>query len=125
MPALEDSSRYWSVAKNLEHLVIVHDKIKKGILALSSGVVPSNKADTASVKPKGGKDGLQQLAEFNAFNASLRAAIDSVRDTALASKLKYAHPWFGPFTALQWQWLFGAHTHIHYRQIKEIVKGLR
>jgi hypothetical protein len=124
LQAIEDSSRYWSIAMTLEHLVIVGSQIEKLILSLSQGVAPPGKADTASVKPKGGKDGLVQLAEYKKFVAGVKPMIEPVRDAALKSNAKFSHPWMGPFTALQWQWLFGGHTHIHYRQIKEILKGL-
>ena len=124
LPALEDSSRYWSLAMTLEHLIIVGEAQKKIITALAQGIVPPGKGDTASVKPKGGREGRAQLADYKTFVASVRPALDPLRDKALASRAKFAHPWMGPFTALQWQWLFSGHTHIHYRQIKEILKGL-
>lgn len=122
---LEDSSRDWSAAMVLEHLIIVGSVQKTAIIALSRGVVPDQKASTAAVKPKGGVDGLQQLEAYKAFLADVRASVDMVREAALKTNLAYAHPWFGPCNPLQWQWLYAAHTAIHYQQLKEIVKILK
>jgi hypothetical protein len=124
LAGIEDSSRYWSVAMTLEHLIIVGDDVKTAIIELSNGYARNRKADVAAYKPKGGKEGSAQLAEYKAFVAGLRRQLDPVREPALASKARYDHPWMGPFSALQWQWLLGAHTLVHYRQIREIVKGL-
>jgi hypothetical protein len=121
---IEDSSRYWSVAMTLEHLIIVGGDVKKLIIALSQGIIPPGKADVADYKPRGGERGAPQLAEYRDFVASVKPEIEPLRMAALASKARYTHPWAGRFTALQWQWLLGGHTHIHYRQIKEILKGL-
>jgi hypothetical protein len=124
LAGLEDSSRYWSVALTLEHLIIVGEDVKKLIIALARGAVPPGKAGVADYKPKGGKRAAAQVAEYKDFVASVKPAIEPLRAAALASKARYLHPWAGPFTARQWQWLLGGHTHIHYRQIKEIIKGL-
>lgn len=124
LSGLENSSRYWSIAMTLEHLIIVGEKQKTLITALSQGITPPGRGDTATVKPKGGKPGDQQLAEYRAFIATLRPTLDPLKAAALKSRTRFPHPWMDKINARQWQWLYPAHTHVHYQQIKEIVKGL-
>ena len=120
---LEDSSRYWSVAMTLEHLVIVGEAITKGITMLSAGQVPPIKPDTAKVKPLGAMPVSQSLKEFNSFTSeNFQKFLQTVKDKD--SKLSLAHPWFGPFNANQWFWLLGMHGGIHLKQIREIKKRL-
>jgi len=121
---IEDSSRYWSVAMTLEHLIIVGMAQKYIIQSLAKGQVPSQKASTATVKPAGINPPRAQVQMYRDFINALRPELDPLKDIAETNKLKYAHPWFGKFNMLQWQWMFQAHTHVHRAQIKEIVKGL-
>ncbi len=125
VPGLEDSSRNWSIAMTFEHLMLVGQAQVMIIRTLCDGTVPQGEARTADVKPKGGTDALEQIQNYKDFLVNLRTEIGPLKEAALRSTIKFAHPWFGPFTAKQWQWLFTAHTAIHYRQIKDIVKGLR
>ncbi len=123
-PGLEDSSRYWSAAMLLEHLIIVGEAVRGGILSLSKGVVPNRKPDTAKVKPKGAATPTEIVEAYKKFSSTVMAEID--RDIGdKDSKLVYAHPWMGPFTCRQWHWLLPTHQAIHLRQLREIVKGLR
>lgn len=120
---LEDSSRYWSVAMTLEHIVIVSNGISRAIIALSNGVVTDGKPDTAAVKPHAGINGAEALSMFGDYVADAMQKLDAkVGDRA--SKLTYAHPWFGDFNAHQWHWLLGIHQGLHLKQIREIVKRL-
>jgi hypothetical protein len=50
---IEDSSRYWSAAMVLEHLIEVGSRIATGVVELTHGQAASVKADIADVKPKG------------------------------------------------------------------------
>lgn len=120
---LEDSSRYWSAAMLLEHLVIVGQQVKGGVLALSRDVIPKGKASVAAVKPPGQMTGAEAVALYKNFASTLKADIDTgVKDKD--SKAKFRHPWLGPLTCRQWQWLFAAHQSIHLHQLHEIVKRL-
>ena len=125
LQGLEDSSRYWSVAMTLEHLTFVGTGITSIVKSLGHNIAPPIKINTASLKPKGGHDPQIDIAAFRAFASNTQQAIES--DIMLpASRLrKLDHPWFGPFDALQWQWMLGVHGIIHYRQIKAIVAGLK
>lgn len=87
--------------------------------------VVSRRADPAKVKP--GKVDRDLLVEFSEYAPGLMRRIDESmckpgRD--FYSNLRFRHPWFGPITARQWYWLIGSHLSIHYRQLKEIAKGL-
>jgi hypothetical protein len=125
MPGLEDSSRYWSLNEVMEHLLIVSRGIESTILSLSSGTLPNGKADTAKMKP--GKADQDLLSEYSSYGPALMKSIDerlSQPGMNFDSKLKFAHPWFGGFTARQWYWLLSTHQAIHYRQTKAIIQGL-
>ena len=127
LPGLEDSSRYWSLNGVLEHLLIVSRAVEKGILKLSAGEIPNEKADIAAVKPKSEDQDHSWLKQFEEYASNLLARIDEQLNQPgrnIHSPLKFNHPWFGPFTARQWYWLLPTHQRIHYRQAKHIVMGL-
>lgn len=120
---LEDSSRFWSVAMTLEHLVIVGEQIQYAMIELSQGRKVSRKADIAQVKPLGQMGAERSLYIFENFKNStpgfLKANLGDRQ-----SKLTHVHPWFGPFNVHQWFWILGGHAFIHVPQIKAIKKGL-
>lgn len=120
---LEDSSRYWSAAMVLEHLIIVGMGMRDIIIRLSQGKVPPGKADTARVKPLGQMPAQTALQNYKTFIETVSAQIEAGvqnRD----SQAVYAHPWFGKMTARQWHWLLAAHNDIHLQQMRAIVSGL-
>ncbi len=41
------------------------------------------------------------------------------------TKLRFAHPWFGPMDAYGWHGLAGGHMNIHRIQIERIILGLK
>jgi hypothetical protein len=121
---LEDSSRYWSASMVLEHLVIVGESIKGLTAALSQGIVPDTKVDTARAKPTGQYTPEHNLSAFTHFAKNLLPDTNrSVKDRA--SKATLQHPWFGPFTAHEWHWLQAVHLSIHLKQLRQIVAGLK
>ena len=125
MPGLEDSSRYWSINRVVEHLLIVGKSIEGVILSLSAGKVPDGKADVAKVKPTNLIS--DPFSELKAFAPELMKRIDEALSEPgmnLYSKSKFTHPWFGGMTPKQWYWLLSRHQGIHYRQAKEIVQRL-
>lgn len=121
---LEDSSRYWSVAMALEHVVIVGRSIFELVPALTAGVSPTDRtADTAKVKPFGQMSTQQSIENFKDFMTDEFALLNrSLKDRN--SKTTFKHPWFGNMTAQQWYWLISAHAGIHLKQIREIKKQL-
>jgi hypothetical protein len=120
---LEDSSRYWSAAMLFEHLIIVSEGVKTGIIALSRGIVPDVKVDTGKVKPSGDPTPSEIIEKYKRFSSALQDDLEkSVKDKD--SKARLRHPWLGPLNCRQWHWLLAAHQGIHLRQLREIVKGL-
>lgn len=120
---LEDSSRYWSIAMTLEHLLIVDAHMKNLMIELSHGRVPDVVVDTATVKPLGAMSPEEAIQKFKIFSETVEKEVEAkLGDRECKARLK--HPWFGPSTAKQWQWVMMAHHGVHYQQLKEIKKRL-
>ena len=121
VPGLEDSSRYWSVWMTLDHLRIVHREFARVISDLTQGVMPEGKASTADVKP----DPAATAAVVAAYEESCDTLLAQAAATPdLNTKLRFAHPWFGPLDAAGWHALAGGHMGIHRAQIERILEGL-
>jgi hypothetical protein len=120
---IEDSSRYWSAAMVLEHLIEVGSRVATGVVELTHGQAASVKADIVAVKPKGGKDG-SIVSEYRAF---LEDYADKVMKRAgdRAARHTAPHPWFGDLTPHRWVCLGALHQQIHRRQLDRIIDGLR
>lgn len=120
-PGLEDSSRWWSVWMTLDHLRIVHYEFVRVIAALTAEKLPEGEASTAAVKPGVGVN----AAVVPIYEASCDALLKVVSDNPdLNTRLKFAHPWFGPLSASGWHALAGGHMRIHRVQIERILAGL-
>jgi hypothetical protein len=119
---IEDSSRYWSAAMVLEHLIEVGSRVATGIVELSHGEKVTVSSDVADVKPKGGK-GPQIIEQYKGF---LRDYAHTLAEDAgdWKSSQTYGHPWFGELSARQWACLGAVHQTIHRRQMERIVAGL-
>ena len=124
MRGLEDSSRYWSIAMTLDHVLIVSRKMGGIIEALSQGRVPEEKVDLALVKPKAEENDANVVSLFQDYAQSGAREIRA-RVFDAESKTRYTHPWFGPIRAKQWFWLLGIHMGIHRKQIEAIRKQLK
>jgi hypothetical protein len=119
---MEDSSRYWSVWMTLDHLRIVHHSFIRVIRALSRGVVPPGRASTADVKPSPDVT----YAVISEYEQSCDDLLATVAEApSLDTRVRYAHPWFGPLNAAGWYALSGGHLRIHRTQIERIIAGLR
>lgn len=120
---LEDSSRYWSIAMTLEHMVIAGKGIFYAISELSQDKIPAGEANTAAVKPSGGLSINQSVEQFKKFtDVGFQKLLESIKNRD--SKLKFRHPWFGLMNAKQWFWLLPIHHNLHLKQIREIKKRL-
>ncbi|MBY0553090.1 DinB family protein [bacterium] len=120
---LEDSSRYWSVAMVLEHILIVGNAVAVATYELADGRVPDYKVDTAAVKPIGSMSTQEAVEKFKKFClVDYPRLLPSLKNKN--SNLKLYHPWFGMFKAQQWFWLLTTHHALHLKQIREIKKGL-
>lgn len=117
---IEDSSRDWSVAMVLEHLLIVGSGIRGTILSLSRGQVPELEVRIENVKPSpsAGPEAVDRFADW------LAAANDGLDAIPLPAEPRLPHPWFGPMTAAQWMKLNAVHNRIHRVQIERIVERL-
>jgi len=124
LQGLEDSSRFWSVAMTMEHLVIVGNGMHGLIEKLANGVTDIPAISTADVKPHTDVDSSKVFEDFQSMtDAWVKTASNS--DLTKFPNSKYAHPWFGPLTAEQWILFSPQHHVIHRRQIKQIIKLLR
>ena len=120
---LEDSSRWWSAAMVLEHLMIVDALFVSAVVSLSRGIVPAEQVGTADVKPSGARAAGEVPAAFREF---LKEADRRLGDRVepLRTDVRYPHPWFGPLTAHQWICMAAIHHGIHLQQLKAVVAGL-
>ena len=119
---IEDSSRYWSAAMVMEHLIEVGSRTAVGIVELSNGATVTVKADIADVKPVGGK-GSEIIEDFRQFlDDYVWIVAEEVGNRR--SKSRYPHPWFGELNAHQWMCLGAVHQSIHRKQMERIVAGL-
>lgn len=121
---LEDSSRFWSIAMTVEHLLIVGEAMKKVVIELSHGRELAGEVKIADVKPKGSESWELLLPRFETFVSTALAEINSKVGDRRSQTTKF-HPWFGPINAHQWFWLLSAHGRIHLRQIRLIKESLR
>ncbi len=120
---LEDSSRYWSIAMTLDHLMIVGRQIENGIIELGNNRAIAQKVDIAKVKPTEKSAEVDIVKEFQSFILESPLRIKS-NTKNWDSDMKHYHPWFGPFSLKGWFWLLGAHGGIHLKQIRAIKKHL-
>ncbi len=119
---IEDSSRYWSAAMVLEHLIEVGARVAVGVVELTNGSKVTVKADIADVKPKGGK-GSQVVEDFRQFlDDYVRMVTEDAGDRG--SGARHPHPWFGHLNAHQWVCLGAVHQSIHRKQMERIIAGL-
>ncbi|WP_395743931.1 DinB family protein [Prosthecobacter sp.] len=119
---LEDSSRNWSVWMTLDHLRITNTAVAQVITALTQGQVPKRKASTAAVKPSATVTAEVEDEYERSCDAVLKVLTDG---TELKTRLRFAHPWFGPLSGLGWAAMAGMHMGLHRAQIQSILAGLR
>lgn len=132
LPGLEDSSRYWSAAMVMEHLIICMRPMTQIAETLARGVEMNVQISTAAVKPQGGRitprDEWIALFTTAAEECAKRLeTIATVPDVVNPPKdaPRVHHPFFGQVPAKGWVWVMGAHQVTHRRQIRGIVKALK
>lgn len=111
---LEDSSRNWSAAMVLQHLVIVDTGIGELIAALAQKQTFGREVRIAEVKPNpdAGREQLELLDDALKTYIDRVAAVENLRTAG-----RHAHPWFGPSDGHGWHTLTALHTMIHRRQL--------
>ncbi len=119
---LEDSSRNWSAAMVLQHLVIVDTGIGEVIAALAQEQTFGRKVGIADVKPNpdAGREQLELLGDALKTYVDRVAAVENLRTAG-----RHAHPWFGPLDGHGWHTLAALHTMIHRRQLSAVTRVLR
>ena len=117
---IEDSSRFWSISMTLEHLITVGQGMTHIICELTHGRVPPIQVNIAQVKPSKKLQAQNAASEFQRFLKETHRNVSQPGGN-LASPARLVHPWFGPITAHQWNWLLASHQGIHRRQIEQII----
>ncbi|MFC1774493.1 DinB family protein [Pseudomonadota bacterium] len=118
--AIEDSSRYWSPAMTLAHLVIVGEAIADFVVRLSRGESIEGEVRIQDVKPD--HHTLPNiLDDYRAFLPRFDRTLS--RDVVNQhSPCTHPHPWVGPLTARQWLNLGAVHQRVHRKQIEKILQ---
>lgn len=122
LTGLEDSSRNWSPAMVLQHLVIVDTGISDLLGALCADKAFEREVRIADVKPTPDA-GQEQLA---CLKRALMAYLEHLaRIKNLRTVRRHAHPWFGSLDGHGWHMLAALHTMIHRRQLDTIVRMMQ
>ena len=116
---LEDSSRQWSPAMVLEHLMITGKRMAEIITALCENRPAGDEVRIEAVKPKG-NGSAQIIADYGRFLTHFQTSITPLFPLRRARSI-HAHPWFGELTAHQWLCLAAIHQRIHRRQLQSIL----
>lgn len=118
-PGIEDSSRFWSPAMTVEHLVIVGMGILGIQASLRAGkaVTKTTRIQDVKPSPQTGRDILETFEKILARQAEKCARPAQGGEL----QLKHDHPWFGPMNAHRWQVLNAVHQRIHRMQIEKIL----
>ena len=120
---MEDSSRFWSVAMVMEHLIITMRGMTQIVEAIAAEKELNVTTSTAAVKPRGGAvEKSVMIKNFNAATYEAVARLMPFADSA-SEKYKVLHPFFGLIPAKGWVFVLGEHQSIHRRQVNEIIKA--
>lgn len=103
----------------LDHLMVTNKLFMEIIREVAKGKSTPPRLDMDQVKPKLERTPSQVVAEYRVFANTCMQKLEAVMEKADPAAIQ-DHPWFGPFTALQWHWLIAAHSAIHYKQLKGI-----
>jgi hypothetical protein len=120
---LEDSSRYWSVAMTLQHLIIVGDLVRETITNLADGKLNMALVGTGDVKPDAPVESSTIVNKFRDMSEYF-VHETSLINTAACSSAKHPHPWFGPLNAHEWLVVASRHQAIHRAQVEAILARL-
>jgi hypothetical protein len=122
MMGIEDSSRHWSLAMTLDHLLIVSHGVLGLMAKLSRAEAIDVVVNTADVKPDS-KRTANVERKFEMFLGDFRRQVWAhVADRATSRC--HVHPWFGCLDPHGWLVMLAVHQWIHKRQIQEIRRRL-
>ncbi|MEZ4845603.1 MAG: hypothetical protein R2877_01105 [Bdellovibrionota bacterium] len=122
---MEDSSRYWSAALTIDHLMITLKGMAHVAFELGCGHHYDQKTGTAEVKPKQ-EDVTNKATMLHNLKTLTDETIGKLKPLAVDHSLENQadHPWFGFITADGWVWTLAQHQALHRKQIQLIVKRL-
>lgn len=127
LTGMEDSSRHWSPAMVMEHLIITMRGMTQIAEALAQGQALKTTVSTAMVKPRGMP--VEKTAMVSMFQGAADECAKRLRPYAekASDAHKVIHPFFGAIPARGWVWVLGEHQKIHRKQIEAIlaVQGQR
>lgn len=120
---IEDSSRHWSVAMTIEHLIITMRGMTQIAEMLAAGKDMNVSVSTANVKPKGG-NAVDKEMMLKAFRNACDETVSRLQPWAAkaSDKCRVAHPFFGSIPAQGWVWTLGEHQAVHRRQVAAILE---
>jgi hypothetical protein len=117
---MEDSSRFWSVAMAVEHLISSGTSARRIILDLSNGGTQLPHFKIADIKPSAQSALATLQGRFTKMSQDFVSGIANVNIGA-HPEATYPHPWFGPLNACQWLTFVAPHQRIHRQQIEAII----
>lgn len=120
---LEDSSRYWSVAMTLQHMLITGEAMASMIESLCHTGASNQIVRIEDVKPDSGQNYSSVVSAYTAFLETYPQRIEALGDLERVA-CRHSHPWFGGLTPYQWLCLNAFHTRIHTSQLRQIILGL-
>ena len=118
---MEDSSRNWSPAMTMEHLIITGKDFKDVIIRLNEGKIPERNVNIANYKPSP-EIGREVIERFKGFQDEFITIMSDERYHR-SSDIKLGHPWLGPLNSFQWLSLAAGHQYLHRTQIKKILSN--
>ena len=125
LKGMEDSSRFWSVALTVDHLMITMRGMSMIALELGAGKTVDVNTDVAKVKPKqenvSGRD--QMMKQFREISDEVVGKLKALEKNH-SNKNRVMHPWFGQITCEGWVWVLAQHQAIHRKQIQLIMERL-
>ncbi|NIP95157.1 MAG: hypothetical protein GWO24_17605 [Akkermansiaceae bacterium] len=117
---VEDSSRHWSMALLMEHLMVSGVLVHKILRQLSMGVRPHWRPSIAAGKPKGER-GPRIRQDFDRFLEKFVEATDALE---FSPKPTLSHPWTAEMNASQWFKFSALHHWMHRIHAERIVEGI-
>jgi hypothetical protein len=119
---LPDSQCRWSIAMILEHLSLSTHDYSRIIANLNQGLVPRGNFDPEQYQPNP-SIGTEVRELFVDSIWSFATQVESILESSggLNSINRFAHAWYGPLTARQWQGLALQQLVIHRRQAQKII----
>jgi hypothetical protein len=118
---MEDSSRNWSPAMTMKHLIITGKDFKDVIIHLNEGKIPERNVNIANYKPSP-EIGWEVIGRFKGFQDEFITIMSDERYHR-SSDIKLDHPWLGPLNSFQWLCLAAGHQYLHRTQIKKILSN--